>query len=242
MTANTQPRGSLRIARLLGVDVRVHWSFLVLVLLVAWGSNGLAELGQWLLWIVAVFASVLVHEFAHCVVARRRGAVVKDILLLPIGGLSQMESLPEAPPDELAIAIVGPLTSLALGLLAVAGGLALHARLWPPTLFAGAWLARLAWLNFLLGAFNLLPALPMDGGRVLRAALASHRGRREATRLAGTVARVLAGLLIVGGLFYDLWFVLIGIFVLLGAMAEEEQAQKSTSADEGRDRHDHPVP
>ena len=143
MATKPSPRSSIRIARIYGIDVRMHWSFLALVLFVVWAewASGLEQVGVWLLWIAAVFGSVLVHEFAHCVVARRRGAVVEDVLLLPIGGVSQMEKIPEAPDDELAIAVVGPLTSLGLGLLAAAGGLAFGAHMWPPTLFAGSWLA-----------------------------------------------------------------------------------------------------
>jgi len=230
MATKSSSRTSIRIARIYGIDIQMHWSFMALVLFVVWAewASGLGQVGAWLLWIVAVFGSVLVHEFAHCVVARRRGAVVKDVLLLPIGGVTQMEKMPEAPADELAIAVVGPLTSLGLGIVAVAGGLALGARMWPPTLFAGSWLARLAWLNLALGTFNLVPALPMDGGRILRAALSRHRGRKEATRLAGKIARFLAGVMIVGGLLYDFWLALIGVFVWLAASAEEQAAQCGT--------------
>jgi len=241
MTTKTRPRSSIRVARVYGIDVLMHWSFLALVLVVVWAywASGPSQVGLGLLWIAAVFGSVLVHEFAHCVVGRRRGAVVQDILLLPIGGVSQMDKIPEDPDDELAIALVGPLTSLGLGLLAVAAGLALGARMWPPTLFAGSWLARLAWLNLALAAFNLVPALPMDGGRVLRAALSRHRDRKEATRLAGKVARFLAGVMIVGGVFYDFWFVLIGLFVWLGATAEEQAARAADRGD--RDGHGSPT-
>ena len=179
-----------------------------------------------LLWITAIFASVLVHEYAHCIVARRRGAVVEDILLLPIGGLSQLKEMPESPADEFAIAIVGPLTSLGLAALALAGGVAFGARLWPPSLFAGSWFARLAWLNALLGGFNLLPALPMDGGRVARALLARRHDRLTATRQAAKIARILAVVMILGGIFYDFWLVIIGFFVYLGASAEEQAAEK----------------
>jgi Zn-dependent protease len=230
MTTNERQRTSVRLAQIYGIDVKMHWTFLVLVVLVVGATMGagIGAVGAGLLWIAAVFGSVLVHEFAHCVVARRRGAVVQDILLLPIGGMSRMEKIPEAPADEFAIAVIGPLTSLGLGLLAIAGGLVLHASLWPPTLFAGSWLARLAWLNFLLGAFNLLPALPMDGGRVLRSFLSMHHDRRDATYLAGEVARLLAFVMIVGGVFYDLWLVVIGFFVLLGATAEEQATEIPT--------------
>jgi Zn-dependent protease len=223
--------GSIPVARIGGIEIRMHWSFLVLVVVIVWANmgTGVAAVGASLMWVVAIFASVLIHEYAHCIVARRRGAVVVDILLLPIGGLSQLEKMPERPEDELAVAIVGPLTSLGLATLAMAGGLVVGAHLWPPTLFAGSWFARMAWLNLLLGVFNLLPALPMDGGRVLRAALERHHDRLTATRQAGTIARILAVVMIVGGILYDFWFVLIGIFVYLGASAEEQAAEEQAA-------------
>lgn len=229
MAQEGSTRSSVRIARIGGIDIRMHWTFLVLVILVVWVniSSGASTVGVGLLWIAAVFASVLVHEYAHCVVARRRGAVVEDILLLPIGGLSQLKKMPERPADEFAIAIVGPLTSLGLAAaLAVAGGVVFGAHLWPPTLFAGSWFARLAWLNALLGGFNLLPALPMDGGRVARALLERRHDRLTATRQAARIARILAVVMIVGGIFYDFWLVLIGFFVYLGASAEEQAAER----------------
>ncbi len=220
-------RSSIRVARIGGIDILVHWTFLVLVILVVWVdlSSGASTVVVGLLWITAVFASVLVHEYAHCIVARRRGAVVEGILLLPIGGLSQLKKMPERPADEFAIAIVGPLTSLGLTVLAVVGGLVFGAHLWPPSLFAGSWFARLAWLNALLGGFNLLPALPMDGGRVVRSLLERRHDRLTATRQAARIARILAFVMIVGGIFYDFWLVLIGFFVYLGAGAEEHAAE-----------------
>lgn len=221
---------SLLIGRVAGIPLRVHWTFpllLVLVVVADW-SSGRAVVVAGLLWILALFAFVVAHELSHCVVARRRGATVLGILLIPLGGISQLAAMPEDPADELAVAVVGPLTSLALGVaLLVVGGLA-GSRIWPPTLFAGSWWARLAWLNLLLGAFNFLPALPMDGGRVLRAALARHRSKLEATLAAGRVARYLAVTMMVVGFFYDFWLLLIGIFVYLGARAEEEAARHPT--------------
>jgi len=229
MAQERSTRSSVRVAGIGGIDIRMHWTFLVVVILVVWMniSSGASTVGVGLLWIAAVFASVLVHEYAHCVVARRRGAVVEDILLLPIGGVSQLKKMPERPADEFAIAIVGPLTSLGLAAaLAVAGGVAFGAQLWPPTLFAGSWFARLAWLNALLGGFNLLPALPMDGGRVTRALLERRHDRLTATRQAARIARILAVVMIVGGIFYDFWLILIGFFVYLGASAEEQAVEK----------------
>lgn len=218
---------SLRIGRIFGIPLEVHWSFLLLIGLVLaaeWGAGTGAIVGG-LVWVAALFACVVVHELAHCLVARRRGGTVLGILLLPIGGMSRMDRIPERSADEAAIAAIGPATSLVLGGLFLSIGALVGSSVWPPTLVAGSWFARLGWLNLLLAAFNLLPALPMDGGRVLRAALARWLPRTAATRVAASVAKVLAVGLIVAGVLYDFWFVLIGIFVFLGASGEESMAR-----------------
>ena len=136
---------------------------------VAAPEPGAAGVAWSLLWLAALFGSVVLHELAHCLVARRRGAEVHEILLFPLGGISKLEHLPETAADEFAIAIVGPLTSLTLGVVALGAGAALGGSLVPIDLLGGAWLVRLGWLNLILGVFNLLPAFPLDGGRVLRA-------------------------------------------------------------------------
>jgi Zn-dependent protease len=218
---------SLPVGRVAGVPLRLHWTFFLLIafaVVVEW-SEGEHAIVTGLVWIVALFTSVVAHEVAHCVVARRRGAHVLGIVLFPLGGLSQVDAMPEAPADELAVAVIGPLASLAIGVILLTGGLLIGSRVWPPTLFVGSWWARLGWLNVLLGAFNLLPALPMDGGRVLRAALARHRSNLEATIVAGRLARYLGLAMIVIGFLCDFWLILIGLFVLMGARAEEEAAR-----------------
>jgi Zn-dependent protease len=218
---------SIPVGRLAGVPIRLHWTFFLLVAFVALvdRSAGRGAVLVGLVWIVALFGSVVVHEIAHCIVARRRGATVLGIILFPLGGLSQVEAMPDAPADELAVAIVGPLTSIGLGVLLLGLGLVLGGHVFPPTLFAGSWWARLGWLNLLLGAFNLLPALPMDGGRVLRATLARHRSNLEATTLAARIARYVGIAMLLVGFLYDIWLLLIGLFVLMGARAEEEAAR-----------------
>lgn len=219
-------RAGVPIGRLFGVEVRLHWTFLALLaLLVAvyWHDGAHAVVGE-LLWVLAVFGSVLLHESAHCIVARRRGAVVDDILLTPIAGLSQMHDVPEAAADEAAISVVGPLTNLVLAVVAMGVGLGTGVRLWPPTLFAGAWAARLLWLNVLLGGFNLVPAIPMDGGWLLRSLFERHQDKRTATMMAARVSRILAVVMIVAGLFYDLWLALIGVLVFVLAGGQEQAA------------------
>lgn len=218
---------SIPIGRVFGIPLRLHWTFFLLIPFVAavdW-SAGTRSVLLGLMWIAALFSFVVAHEVAHCVVARRRGARVLGIVLFPLGGLSQLAAIPKAPDDELAVAIAGPMFSLAMGALLLAAGLLLGARVWPPTLFVGSWWARLGWLNLLLGSFNMLPALPMDGGRVLRASLARHRSKLEATEVAGRIARYLGVAMIAIGFVYDIWLCLIGIFVLLGASAEVQAAR-----------------
>jgi stage IV sporulation protein FB len=215
-------RWSVPFGRVLGIQLRVHVSFLLLVVLFAAAApepglaSGLASLG----WLVVIFGCVVAHELAHSLVARRRGAEVDEILLFPLGGVSRLRHLPDSPADELAIAIAGPLTSIGLGVAAL--GLALargHAL--TVDLLTGDWLLRFAWLNLLLGVFNLLPAFPLDGGRVLRALLERSRDVESATRVATRIGHALAAGLIVAGLLLDLWLVLIGLFVYFGASAEE---------------------
>lgn len=222
------------LGRIVGVEVRLHWTFFALLLVVVAanaGDGAKVVLGA-LLWVVAVFGSVLLHEAAHCVVARRRGAVVEGILLTPVAGLSRMHDLPETPRDELAVAIVGPLVNFVLAALLAVAGLAAGMGLWPPTLFAGGWIARMLWMNVLLGGFNLLPALPMDGGWVLRSVLERHRDRRAAAVAAAEVSRVVAVVMIAAGILYDFWLVVLGLIVLAVASAGEPPP-------DGR-RHDQP--
>jgi Zn-dependent protease len=227
---------SIPIGSVFGISLRLHWTFFLLIPFVAavdW-SSGTRSVLLGLLWIVALFSFVTAHEVAHCVVAQRRGAKVLGIVLFPLGGLSQLEEMPKAPDDELAVAIAGPMFSLVTGVLLLLVGLLMGSHMWPPTLFVGSWWARLGWLNLLLGAFNMLPALPMDGGRVLRAGLARHRSNLEATEIAGRIARYLGVAMIAVGFLYDFWLCLIGIFVLLGASAEVQAVRHPAP-------RDHPV-
>jgi Zn-dependent protease len=222
-------RGSVSLGHLLGVPLEVHWTFALLLGLVAladW-SAGPGAVASGLVWVVALFACVVAHEVAHCVVARQRGATVRRIVLLPIGGVSQLDAMPSDPHDELAVAIVGPATSLLLGVVLLAVALLVAGTVaWPPTVLSGSWLARLGWLNLLLAAFNMVPALPMDGGRVLRAVLARRRTHAEATVAAARVARWLGLAMVVLGLLCDVWLVFIGAFVLLGAAAESRAVRE----------------
>jgi Zn-dependent protease len=209
-------RASFPIARVSGIEIRVHLTFLLLLALFAAAGKRAGFGSAWfaVAWLLVIFGCVVLHELSHSLVARRRGATVHEIMLFPLGGISKLEHLPETPADEFAIAIAGPLASFAIGI--AAGLLAVVARrdLLPIDLVQGAWLSRILWANLLIGAFNLLPAFPLDGGRVL--------DLLGATRVATRVGHALAAALVVTGLFVDVWLVLIGVFVYFGASAEEQ--------------------
>ncbi|HEV2362333.1 MAG TPA: site-2 protease family protein [Acidimicrobiales bacterium] len=217
--------GAMTIGRVRGIPIRVHWTFTLLVgFVVAATLRAHGSLLVSLGWIVALFGSVTIHELSHCFVARRRGLVVNDIVLLPVGGVSEIDSMDASAAVERDVAIAGPIASVLLAVVLGAAAVLTGGHLWPIALGSGSWLTRLAWLNVILAAFNMLPALPMDGGRVFRAVLARHFGRATATRAAADVAQVVGILMIAGGIFYDLWLVIIGFFVLSGARAERRSA------------------
>jgi Zn-dependent protease len=204
-------RWSYYIGSLFGFPIRVHISlliFLAIVLLTGGGVYGLVLM-------IAVFASVILHELGHALVARSRGMKIVDISLYPFGGMARMATAPRTTRDEIFMAAAGPAVSL---LLAAAFGV--------PAFFTGNYtLGLLARINLLLGAFNLLPALPMDGGRIFRAFLARKLGFYRATTIAARVARWLALALAVFGLFYSGWFLVLAAFLLFMAFAEEGAAR-----------------
>jgi stage IV sporulation protein FB len=214
---------SFPIGSIAGIQIRVHVTFFLLVALFAFAGTAPGGMGvvSSLVWLVIIFSGVVVHELAHCLVGRPRGLVVHEIELLPIGGVSKLEQLPENPRDEFAMAIAGPAASAAIGVIAFVLAAAMSQTLFPPNLTGGPLLARIAWFNLILACFNLLPAFPLDGGRVLRALLERRYDLERSTRLAARAGRWVAGALVLTGLFWNLWLVIIGLFVYFGASAEE---------------------
>lgn len=220
---DTKRSWSFSIGSISGIQIRIHVTFLLLVPLFALAGTapgGPGVVGG-VLWLFVIFGCVLLHELAHCFVGRPRGAVVHEIELFPLGGVSKLEHLPEDPRDEFAMAIAGPLASVAIAVVAAAVAVTLGRSLWPIDLTSGSFIARLAWLNLLLAAFNLLPAFPLDGGRVFRAMLEHWLNLERATRVAARVGRFLAVGFVVVGLFWNPWLMIIGVFVYFGASAEE---------------------
>jgi Zn-dependent protease/predicted transcriptional regulator len=232
--------GSFRIGRIAGIDIDINVSWLVILVLltfslaVSWFPATVPRQSTLIYWVLGfiaallLFVSVLLHELAHSLVARARGLPVKRITLFIFGGVSDLEQEPQSPGIEFQIAIVGPLTSLAIGAVTLVAGILIG----PNAPLVAAVLDYLGVTNLLLGIFNLIPGFPLDGGRVLRAIIWRVTGSlRRATRAAALVGQVIAYLFIVVGIFLffrgdfinGLWFGFIGWFLLQAAQAANSQ-------------------
>lgn len=216
--------------RLFGVDVRIHLTFLFLLAFVWFTESatmGSSAAGRGLALVGIIFGCVVLHELGHALVARRYGLVVRSILLLPIGGMTLMEEPSQEqsnPGRDIRIAVAGPLVNLVIAGIAalVVHALAPYVRLWGnPLVHASNLLRSLVWSNVFLGAFNLLPAYPMDGGRILRALLAERMDSVLATRRAVLIGQTFAMAMILAGLAWNVWLVLIGFFLFMSAQMED---------------------
>lgn len=212
------------IAKFAETRVRLHWTFLLFLLWIALAvlvREGVAAALEGLLFFSLLFLCVVLHEFGHIVAARHFGVKTPDVLLLPIGGVSRLEKIPEEPRQEIVIALAGPLVSFVIGTTIL---LALGFPSPAVVSDLGAMeaiIAQLGWLNLFLGLFNLLPAFPMDGGRVLRAILASRYGYARGTQLASNAGQVFALIFgMVGLMAGNFILVLIAVFIFLAAGAE----------------------
>ena len=222
---------STTFGRVAEIDIKVHATFLLLLAWVAFvhwrAGSGVGEMLAGLVFILALFACVLLHELGHAVAARRYGIRTRDIILLPIGGVARLEQIPEKPRQELWIALAGPAVNvviaavLGLGLLLTGG--------WQPvdelTATGGSFFQRLAAVNLMLVIFNLIPAFPMDGGRILRALLGMRMDYVRATRIAAATGQALAVCFGFLGLFANPLLILIAFFVWVGAAREANMVQ-----------------
>jgi stage IV sporulation protein FB len=218
---------SFPIARLFGSEIRIHVTFL---LLLAWigiahyQQGGTPAAVEGIAFILALFGCVVAHEFGHALAARRYGIKTPDITLLPIGGLARLERMPEKPGQEIVVALAGPAVNVVIAFVLIAFlnapmDFSAMERLENP---AVGFMARLASVNIFLVLFNLIPAFPMDGGRVLRAVLALRFGRVRATRFAARVGQALAFVFGLLGLMGNPLLLFIAIFVYLAATAEAQ--------------------
>jgi Zn-dependent protease/predicted transcriptional regulator len=242
-------QSSIRLGRLFGIEIRIHYSWIIIAILVVLSLVGHFNItnpnwAQTTVWFVAVgtallfFASILIHEFSHSAVARRENIPVHSITLFALGGVAATEQEPRSAKAEFWMAIVGPLTSLALGVLFL--GLAVASG-WRPELgtpSSPVWAASvwLGYINIGLAIFNMLPGFPLDGGRVLRAIVWWISGSLvRATRISAAVSQVVAAGLIVLGLFSffrgagfsGLWLAFIGWFLSQSASASYEGVETS---------------
>ncbi|NGO51947.1 site-2 protease family protein [Allomesorhizobium camelthorni] len=221
---------SFNLGTIAGTAVRVHVTFallLVWIWLMHYRIGGAPAAWEGVAFILAIFACVVLHEFGHIAAARYFGIKTPDITLLPIGGVARLERMPEEPGQEFVIAVAGPLVNVVIAALifvALGGsaGIEQMAQVEDPR---GGFLVRLAGVNVFLVLFNMIPAFPMDGGRVLRAALASRMSWARATQIAASIGQGLAFVFGFVGLFYNPFLIFIGIFVYLAAAAEAQDAQ-----------------
>ena len=217
---------SIKIGKFVGIDVYMHLTFLLLVgwvALVHWQrGQSVAAVLVGVLFILAIFLCVVLHEFGHALMARRFGIATRDIILLPIGGVARLAQIPSPPMQELQVALTGPAVN---AIIAAVLFVWLQATAsWEPlqslTVTAGPLLERLMAVNLFMIAFNMIPAFPMDGGRVLRAALATRLAYDRATQIAASIGRAIAVLFGLMGRVYNPLLLFIAVFVWLGATQE----------------------
>lgn len=226
-------RGGLPLFRFKGIRVLVHWSFLLLPAYIAFSgwSEGtpLNEILVNVGLVMIVFVCVVLHEFGHALTAQRYGVGTRDITLLPIGGVASLERMPEDPKQEFMITVAGPLVNLviaalAFGLIALSGITLLMTDMFEHITSWNAVLSFLVMTNMGLFLFNLIPAFPMDGGRILRSLLSMRMPRERATRISAGIGRFLAvGFMAYGLLYGEPFLALIGLFIFMAAGSEAKQ-------------------
>lgn len=227
-------KGSFKLGNIAGIGIFIHWTFSILIafiIFVNYKTGYNAEQMVWsILFILSVFVTVFLHELGHALVAKNYNIRTKDITLLPIGGLARLERLPEKPMEELMVAIAGPLVNIFLAFLTAfiisipEDSEVLVAQL-SKGINAHNFLLNFFLVNIWLALFNLIPAFPMDGGRVLRALLSFRLKRHVATKIAARVGQLLAIGFIFLGFFSNPFLIFIGLFVIIGAQIETEYAE-----------------
>jgi Zn-dependent protease/CBS domain-containing protein len=227
-------RWSLSLGRIAGIRVYIHFTFFILLAFL--GLNDWFDTGRWeaavggLLLFACLAVIIVLHEFGHALAAKYYGIRTRDITLLPIGGVARLERMPDKPLQELVVALAGPAVNvvLAVGFFIGLTGSGLFAGPQLPSL-GTSFVAQLFWINVVLVVFNMIPAFPMDGGRVLRAVLALGMDYVKATRIAAYIGQGIAVLFAVAGLTHFLgassMLIFIALFVWMGAQGEAEMVR-----------------
>src|SRR3712207_4560619 len=229
--------GAFRIGRVAGIDLKVHWTFFLLLAFYAFagyqGSGSLTNALVTALIIVALFVCVVMHEYGHSLVAQRLGIEIQDITVLPIGGVARLKSLPTRPWDEVKISVAGPLVNAVLAPIFLGVGLLfgvvprMPADLFTGIESVGQFFFYLGYLNIVLAVFNLLPAFPLDGGRILRALLATRLGALRATDISSAVGKLFAAaFFLIGLLGGNFLLALVAVFIFFGATGEAQMVRQ----------------
>ena len=228
--ASDAMRWSIKVARIAGTDVRIHITFLLFLAWIGFSyyrMGGAAAAVPGVLFVLALFGCVLLHEFGHALAARSFGISTPDITLLPIGGVARLQRMPDKPWQELIVAIAGPLVNVVIAavLILFLGHPASLENIEQVERPGVAMLAKLASVNVMLVLFNLIPAFPMDGGRVLRSLLAMTLPYGRATQIAAWIGQALAFVFGFLGLFSNPLLIFIALFIFLGAQQEAAMVQ-----------------
>ena len=222
---------SLHLGKPFGIQISVHWTFL---LIIAWiifvniqqGANTQQILYS-VLFVLTIFVCVVIHELSHSLTARKYGIPTRSITLLPIGGVADLQKMPEEPKQEFAVSVAGPLSNIGIALVLWIGLLATNNMDLATHDFHGItaknFFMLLLFANLLLAGFNLLPAFPMDGGRIFRSLMAIYVSREKATYIAMNIGKFFAFGLAVWGVFANPFLIFIAIFIFIGAQKEYEQ-------------------
>jgi Zn-dependent protease/predicted transcriptional regulator len=229
-----QMKGSFKLGNISGIGLFIHWTFSLLILFIVYvnykSGQNLTQILWSILFILCIFSTVLIHELGHALTAKKFGIKTKDITLLPIGGLARLERLPEKPSEELAVAFAGPFVNIVLAFIT---SLFITLPNTPEEMIgqlengvnANNFFLNFYLVNIVLAIFNLIPAFPMDGGRVLRALLSYKLERHYATKIAARIGQVLALGFIFLGFFSNPILIFIGLFVFMGAQIESEYTE-----------------
>jgi Zn-dependent protease len=226
-------KGALKLGRIAGIEISIHWTFMILIFFIIYNNYKAGNNTEQMLWsvlfVMSIFFTVFLHELGHSLAALKFGVKTKSITMLPIGGVASLERIPEKPFEELIVAIAGPAVNIFLAIITFIFIEMPAAENIPDILKAGVnnsnFFLQFFIVNIWLSIFNLIPAFPMDGGRVLRAMLSYKIPRHKATNIAARIGQFIAIIFIIIGFYTNPFLIFIGIFIILGAYSESEMVK-----------------